>query len=155
MEETQSHSLFSLSIDPVTKAHLSETGKWARFLAIVGFIFLGLMVIAGIYLSITFSSLEPYDSPYGVNPSGMVAAMGVGMMIFYILFAVIMFFPLLFLLRFANKIKTALAANDQELLNTSFQNLKAYFRFIGIITIIGLAFFGIGILFGMVGAIAA
>jgi len=154
MEETQSHPLFSLSIDPVTKAHLSEAGKWARFLAIAGFIFIGLMVVAGIFLSITFSSLET-QSTYNGNPAGMFSAMGVGMMLFYILFAVIMFFPLLFLLRFANKIKTALAANDQEQLNTSFQNLKAYFRFIGIVTIIGLAFYGIGILFGILSAIAA
>lgn len=156
MEENQSQSLFSLSIDPITKAHLNETAKWARFLAIVGFIFLGLMVIAGIYLSMTVSSFESIDSsPYGRNTSNMFAAMGVGMMIFYVILAVIMLFPLLFLLRFANKIRHALAGNDQDVLNTSFQNLKAYFRYIGIVTIVGLAFYAIAILFAILGAAAA
>jgi ABC-type nickel/cobalt efflux system permease component RcnA len=34
--------------------------------------------------------------------------------------------------------KTALYGNDQENLNSSFQNLKRYFRYVGIITIIGI-----------------
>jgi len=40
--------------------------------------------------------------------------------------------------RFANQMKTALYGNDQEDLNASFQNLKKYFRYVGIITIISL-----------------
>ena len=43
MESNQ--SLFSLNIDPVTKVHLSEMAKWARFLAIIGIISLVLMVV--------------------------------------------------------------------------------------------------------------
>jgi hypothetical protein len=49
-------NLFSLTVDPVTKAHLYETAKWARFLAILGFVFLGLMVIGGIFASFMLSS---------------------------------------------------------------------------------------------------
>ena len=56
----------------------------------------------------------------------------------FIVAAVIWFFPLLYMLRFANQMKTALYGNDQENLNVSFQNLKRYFRYVGIITIIGI-----------------
>jgi len=42
--------------------------------------------------------------------------------------------------------KDALQRNDQETLNLSFQNLKAYYRITGILTIIGLAFFALGLL---------
>jgi hypothetical protein len=52
--------------------------------------------------------------------------------------AVVGFFPLLYMLRFANQMRTALDGNDQEKLNESFQNLKRYFRYFGIITIIGM-----------------
>lgn len=152
MDEVQNEPLFSLSIEPITKAHLSETARWARFLAIVGFIFLALMVVAGIWLSTTIASdFSHLENEYG-RSSGMFAAMGAGVMVFYIIGAVIMFFPLLFLLRFANKLKTALAANDQQVMNTSFQNLKAYFRYLGIITIIVLAFYAIIILFQLLAA---
>lgn len=31
MEENQNKPLFSLSIDPVIKSHLSETARWGKF----------------------------------------------------------------------------------------------------------------------------
>lgn len=155
MEEVHDQQLFSLSFEPITKSHLIETARWARFLAIVGFIFLGLMVVAGIWLSTVMASdFGRLDNEYGRNTSGMFAYMGAGIIVFYVIAAVIMFFPLLFLMRFANKVRTALAANDQEILNTSFQNLKAYFRYLGIITIIVLVFYGIAILFSILSAAA-
>jgi hypothetical protein len=50
--------------------------------------------------------------------------------------------------------RAALNGNDQQALNTSFQNLKACFRYIGIITIIALVFLAIGLVFGIMGAAA-
>jgi hypothetical protein len=55
----------------------------------------------------------------------------------FLIWAVILFFPLMYMLRFANQMKTALNANDQGSLNISFQNLKRFFRYLGVITIIG------------------
>lgn len=152
MQESQNQSLFSLSIDPVTKTHLIETSKWARFLAIVGFIALGLMLLFGIYMSTVFSSMDRFDNLYGRSSSNVFSMLGAGMAVFYIVVAVIMFFPLLFLLRFANRMRSALAGNDQEVLNGSFQNLKAYFRYLGVITIIGLAFYALTIIIAILGA---
>ncbi len=83
----------------------------------------------------------------GAYSSGIFAA-------YMIVIALLYFFPLLFTLRFANKMRTALSTNDQQALNTSFQNLKICFRYIGILTIIGLVFFGIAMIFGIIGAAA-
>ena len=152
--ETTNTSLFSLSIDPVTKAHLTETAKWAKFLAIVGMISLVLMVIAGVFGSaMLFTTMSGgIDRDY---PSTGMAAYSSGIMATYmVVIAVIYFFPLLFTLRFANKMKAALYGNDQQALNIAFQNLKACFRYIGIITIIGLVFLAIIIIFGIIGAAA-
>ena len=112
MEQTSSTSLFSLSIDPVTKTHLSEAAKWARFLAIVGMIFLVMMILAGVFGSaMLFSTMGGMDDNYG-GGTGM-GAYGSGIMAAYlVVIAVIYFFPLLFTLRFANKMRTALNAND-------------------------------------------
>lgn len=152
MEENQSQSqLFSLTIDPLIKSHLSETARWGKFLAILGFILCGLVVIIGIFFGSIFSMLAtrsevPYNSP--VN-SGSFGAM---MAIVYIIIAVIYFFPCLFLYRFSSKMKTALNGNEQTDLTLAFQNLKSLFRYVGIITVIILAIYLIIFLFAILGA---
>lgn len=129
-------TLFSLSIDPVTKTHLAETAKWAKFLAIVGMIFLLIMIASGVLTSVTISRYEElYNEQFGL-PREMAEGLGAGIAVIYIIFAIIAFFPMLFMLRFANYMKKALRNNDQERLNASFQNLKVYFRYTGVILII-------------------
>ena len=83
-------------------------------------------------------TMSKYDSTYSTN--SLKNIMGAGMIIFYIVCAVIAFFPYYFLLRFANKMKAALVSNDQDSLNGSFQNLKILYRYMGILMIISLAF---------------
>jgi hypothetical protein len=144
MEE--SPSLFSLTIDPVTKANLTETAKWARFLAIVGFVFLGIMVLSGLLISLTLSRFETID-----GGSGMMNVAGGSVAMLYIIMAAIAFFPLLYTLRFANQMRGALNSNDQALLNASFQNLKVCYRYLGIVTIISLALSALSLLFGLAG----
>lgn len=141
MEEIQPSSLFSLSIDPVTKVHLSETARWARFLAIVGLVSVVLLVVGGVFYSIWITSLmQSMQDTYGSSfPSRNYSnGMVIGSAAMFIIAAVVAFFPMLYLLRFANQMRTALNGNDQQNLNTSFQNLKIYFRYLGIITIIAL-----------------
>lgn len=144
----QTPSLFSLSIDPSSKGHLSEAAKWARFLAIVGFVFLGFLLLAGIFVSVTLSRFDNYGDPT-FRPGGLGAVMGAGTAVLYIIMALIYFFPLLFLLRFANAAQSALASNDQELLVQSFLNLKRFLRYVGILTIIALAFMVLSIVFSL------
>lgn len=154
METTLTTPLFSLSVDPVTKVHLSEAARWARFLAIMGFIFLGLMVIGGIIAGLVMAtSMSQFDNEYGSSGAGfMMGSFGAGMAVVYIILAVLYFFPCLFLFRFATKTKRALAANDQTDLNLGLQNLKSMFRYMGILTIIILAFYAIAFIFGLLGA---
>ena len=151
MEVKDTSSLFSLSVDQVTKAHLTEAAKWARFLAIVGFVFLGLIIAAGIFLSI---SLATSMSGIDATETGFGAAYGIGMAAVYLVLVLIWFFPLLFLLRFSNGAKRALAGNDQTALNSAFQNLKICFRYVGIITIIILAVYALVIVFAVITASA-
>ncbi len=156
MEHTQPASeLFSLTIDPATKAHLSEAAKWARFLAIVGMVFLAIIIIFGFFgAAMLFSTANNFGGPeYGTPGMGGMGGMASTFFAVYIVIAaVIWFFPLLYTLRFANQMKIALAGNDQQALNKSFQNLKICLRFLGIVTIIILAIYAIVIVFAIVGA---
>ncbi|RYZ27304.1 MAG: hypothetical protein EOO10_13120 [Chitinophagaceae bacterium] len=147
MEENS--SLFSMAIEPVTKEHLSETAKWARFLAIVGFIALVLIVAVGIYTSIVLSRFEDM---YGSGRRGMGNVLGIGTALTYLVVFLIYIFPIVFMYRFAGKMKQALESHDQEALNISFQNLKVCFRYLGIVTIIGIVFVAIFVFLGIASA---
>ena len=153
MEQQESMSLFSLSIDPLSKSHLTEAAKWARFLAIIGMVVLVLMIIFGLFFSTMMAvSSNPFEEPVE-GGSGLMSGFGVGMAILYIVLAAIWFFPLLYLLRFANSMRAALHGNDQNALNVSFQNLKSCFRYVGIITIILLVFYALIFTLAIVGSV--
>ena len=151
MEQTPNTSLFSLMIDPITKAHLFETARWARFLAIVGMVFTGFGALMVIFFVSNFTSITGANNDFGGN-NNIFPGFGVGVAIFYMLLLLIWFIPILYLLRFSNRMKTALNGSDQNALNNAFQNLRSCFRFFGIITIIVLAFWAIGIIFMILGA---
>ena len=153
MEQNQDLSLFNLNLDQTGRSHLAEAARWAKFLSIIGFIMCGIIILVGVFFGSVFSTLT---SGYGNNPYDDLsasAASGLGTMaaVFYIIFALIYFIPTLFLYRFATKTKTALASDDQVVLNASFQNLKACFRFVGILTIIMIAFWLLAMIVGLLG----
>jgi hypothetical protein len=145
-EQNQETSLFGFGIDQSSRAHLSEAAKWAKFLAIVGFIMCGLIVIiaffAGSFLAMMSNS---YNDGYR-SPVRLTGGMGGVVIVFYVGIAILFFLPYLFLFRFATRMKTALNTNDQLTLNSSFQNLKIMFRYVGILTIVLLSFYALIIL---------
>lgn len=143
-------ALFSLSIDPATKAQLSETAKWARFLAVAGFVFLLLVVFFGLYSTLVISRYEDVFNGY-LGRRGIMDSIGTGVAAVYVIVSVVAFFPLLFMFRFANQMHRALFSNNQALLNGSFQNLKIYFRYLGIVTIIFLVLTLLSMLVGILG----
>ena len=77
--------------------------------------------------------------------------MGACMILVYVLAGLLYFFPCLFLLQFANKMKIALTEGDDLMLSESFRSLKKTFRYMGVLTIIFLALFLIGMLAGALG----
>lgn len=152
MEQNQNTSLFGLGIDPTSKAHLAEGARWARFLAIVGFVMCGLLALGGIFAGSIFSSMSGrYSDEFG-GAYRVGGGLGAMMSVIYIGIAILYFFPCLFLFRFANYMKAALATDQQNTLNSSFQNLKIMFRYVGIVTIILLCLYALIILIGIAGA---
>lgn len=148
MESTQPTSnerLFELAIDEQSISYLSDTARWAKFLSIVGFILCGMFMMGALlaasfapdYFSYTRSSGR--DSSF-VNMRETFAIGSIFVTIFYILVALVFFFPYLYLYNFSNKMQMALYNNDQGNLHASFNNLRSCFKFVGILTIIMLSF---------------
>ena len=136
MEENQ--ALFSLTIDPGTKAYLNETAKWAKFLSIVAMIvlilvFLFTVLSASVLDNATLVTLGGASTKVSEGASNSVR---IGMVIGSLIMVAIGFIPLFYLLHFANRMKKALASNQQNTLNESFYYLKRYFKFLGIVVII-------------------
>jgi hypothetical protein len=148
-ETTQSH-LFELSFDRESIDHLTETAKWGKFLAIVGFITCGLLLIVSFFVgSIMSSTSALVPSPYPSAESRAVSNLGGAFFtMIYIIGAVIYFFPCLYLYRYSVRMKTALNTNDQTKLNQSLKSQRMLYRYIGIVTIITLSLYVIGLLIG-------
>lgn len=140
VETNNSQSLFDLQLDPVGANYLREGAKWAKFIAIVGFIFCGLMVIIALFAgTILAASMS--------TAMGGASGIGGGVITFiYLVLAALWFFPCLYLFRFASGMQVALRNNEQEKLLNSLKNLKSHFKFIGILLIIMLAFYALAII---------
>jgi hypothetical protein len=145
MESTNQSSFFELSVDLESIEHLTETARWAKFLAIVGFIMCGLIAIVSFFIGTIFAS----SSLSGISGTGagMASALGgVLITLVYLVIAVAQFFPCLFLYQFAVRLRMALRTNDQVKLNQSLKSQKFLFRYAGIATIIVLCLYGVGLL---------
>jgi hypothetical protein len=135
-----------LRLDETNREYLYDTARWAKFLAIVGFIMCALLVVIGLFAGTMMSNMSSrMQDMQGFGDSNPGAGMGMIMTIFYILIAVLYFFPCLYLYRFSTGMIDALADNDQGTLTSSFSNLKACFKFVGILTIIILCLYGVAI----------
>jgi hypothetical protein len=154
MEQNTQAPLFELQVDHQASAYLGDTARWAKFMAIVGFIMCGLIVLIAIFAGSIFATVfSRFGSESGASGmSGLGSAGAVAISIVYILIALLYFFPCLYLYNFASKMQTALRSNDQEQLNQSFKNLKACYRFVGVLMIIYLGFIALAIIFGIIGA---
>ncbi len=130
-----------LIVDSTISAHLKETAVWGKFLGIIGFIYSGFIVLGAIFAASMFAKLtgNATGSSSGLFAGGMVGVVYLGL-------AGVIFFMSMYLYRFAKNIQLALKTNDQESLVTSFKNLKVYFRFAGIITVVALIITVLGIM---------
>ena len=149
--QNQDSGLFGLSIDTTGRQHLIEAAKWARFLAIIGFVFIALFAVfaiaGGSYIAKIFNRTNQFNEVGG----GFTTGMTIGIIIYYLCIALLVFFAYLFLYRFAVNMRMALHGNNQELLNRSFQNLKILYRYWGILTVIGLIFFALFFVIAILG----
>ena len=103
-----------------------------------------IILILALIFAILSATVIPNSMRFTVNgqPTDEITnSMKVGTVIGAIIMTAIAFFPLFFLLQFAGKMRTALAANEQDGLNEAFLNLKKYFRYLGIIVIIVLVLY--------------
>lgn len=134
-----------LQVTPQAQGYLTESAKWGKFLAIMGFIFCGLMVILAFFVP-TLLQTQQYSS----LPSSFGSSMRAGMTVIYLLMAVLLFFPCLYLYRFSTKMQYAVKAVSQENFDESLLNLKSMFKFYAILTIVMLSIYALIFIVGII-----
>jgi uncharacterized membrane protein len=122
-----------IEIEQDTLNHLNTTRKWAMFLAIIGFIFLGLLIIIGLLAGTFLTAFSSGEKGLGVPESLMFVPI--------LLMAVILFFPVLFLFRFSKHTSHAIQNLDKLRLHKAIKNLRYYFAYIGVLIIIIFIFY--------------
>jgi len=117
--------------------HLLKAAKWGKFLAILGFIVSGLMIIGGIMMSFALNMVSDEMVPLNMSISPLVLS------IFYIVIAGIYLIPVIFLNSFSNNAMKAINLSNTENMTASLKNLKNLFVFIGVATVVLLAIYTI------------
>ncbi|WP_051287467.1 DUF5362 family protein [Algoriphagus mannitolivorans] len=125
---------------------LMETAKWGKFLSIVGFVFVGIVLIMAFGFGYIFNQIQSELAQSTPVPLGPMMT-GI-----YLLMAVLYFFPCLYLYRYSRKTKTAVLERDQIQLTEALANQKSLYKFMGILTIVGLCFYAFIFLFAAAGA---
>lgn len=127
--------------------NLRLTARWATFLAIVGFIGLGLMLLGAFAMFSMSSSRNSFSRYSGNDFDGSVLA------IIYLVMAVIYFFPIYYMYQFAMKMKKAIDEKDSMSFTESTGFLRNQYQFIGVITIIILSLYILLIVVGIGGSL--
>ena len=73
------------------------------------------------------------------------------MMLLYLAFAVLYYFPISYLYQFSENTKKQLKTMTITLIRDAFEFLKSHYKFMGILTIILLSFYAIIIFIGLIG----
>ena len=128
MDYSTADTQSDLQLDPDIAEAFQSAARWARFIAIVLFIFIGFFVLILLF-AVAMNA--------GFN---MIADVDPGLQFGLLLLFLIPFTLLVIqLYRFAIRTREAIQRQDQELLNLGLRNLRTYLTVYGILSVLGAA----------------
>lgn len=123
---------------------LRATRPWVKFLAIVGFIFTGLMILIGLIFALVGAAMPAQ--------AGLPANFGRVFGIAYLVLAFLYLMPCLYLIRYARAIE-AIPGTGQAAFEDALKNQKSFWKFMGIMMIVLLCLYVLFIIFGVSAAV--
>ncbi|NPD46718.1 MULTISPECIES: DUF5362 family protein [unclassified Lentimicrobium] len=148
-------------LSPSSIQHLTEAAKWSKFLSIVGFVGVALFIVLALFMGIVLPSLneglgmDAFQQLGNQGNKGNMAIFGPIMAFIYLAFAILYFFPVLYLFNFSKKAQLAIKEMNNELIEASFNNLRKHFKFIGILVIVIIALYALAFVGAIMGGILA
>jgi hypothetical protein len=146
-----------MKLNETAAGFLRESAKWSMFLAILGFVGVAFMLIAGIFMGTIMASLpmgNEMGDRMGSNPFSMMPGL---IAVLYIIIAVLYSFPIYYLYKYADKTKIALQTANSDVLTEGLGYLKSHHKFLGIMMIVVISlyilmFLGMIVFFGAAAA---
>ncbi|TLX71993.1 hypothetical protein E9993_19490 [Labilibacter sediminis] len=128
----------ALTISENTSVFLLSAAKWAKFIAIMGFIAVGFMVLGGLFSGIVMSFME--------NEFAMMPFPPFIFSFLYLAMGALYFFPVYYLFKFSTQAQYAIQTLNTTQLEIAFRNIKSYFKFIGVLIIVMLSLYALAII---------
>jgi hypothetical protein len=125
------------------KANFITIGKWVKFLGIMGFISVGFLAILALIMIIGGSSVS----------LGGEQMMLVGFL--YLVIAGVYIYPALYLVRTSKHLSEAFNRDSQSSFELGVENMKSFFKFVGIFTIVVISLYILMILVAVFAASAS
>jgi uncharacterized protein with PQ loop repeat len=123
----------TIEVDQKSLKNLNITRKWTMFIAIIGFMVLGIMIFFGIITGTFLSAFKSGEKVFGISDLYMV--------IIFSAIGIICLFPVLFLFRFSKHTAKAVQTTDKTELYKALRNLKFYFVYLGMLIMLALSFY--------------
>jgi protein-S-isoprenylcysteine O-methyltransferase Ste14 len=142
---SQNQPELNIKLNMKAVMELKSAGRWSMFLAILGFFGLGIMFLIAILFGFSGGIL-----PTGTNlnfPMYMVS-------IVYLVLIAIYFIPIYYLFQFSKRTSNILIRPDDSNILEAFSYLRRHYQYIGILTIIVLSLYIIGIIITVATSIA-
>lgn len=158
--QASSHSAYpasSGSVTPGTLQALAGTKPWVRLCSILGFIGAGVMILAGLAMIATgaIAGVSSQQSAgFTTQQSTGLAAFPVIMGIMYIVFSIIYLFPALKLWKYGSAIVRLMSTNSTADLENALDQQRGFWKFVGILMVIMIAFMILAVLGGILAGIA-
>lgn len=131
-------NLEGMRVEGQTAEFFKKSGKWGKFIAIISFISVGLILIAAIGMFTVGSYVSSAGNlPFSPTLLGL----------FYLLFGFLTLLYSLYLFRYSNSIIHAADSNSNESLQYAAENIFKFFRLLGILIIVTIALYLIAIIF--------
>ncbi len=140
------------------RKYLLQMVKWAKFLSIIGFIFVAYFVLKALTFNTFLDSfLSPRSMYEPVGPLKMVyTTSGIIIRTISPLFkATVCFFPFWYLYQFSLNLKLALVKNEYLDLDFAFSKLKSFLKTCAIIAVVLLGYFSLELFFIILNRVVA
>jgi len=116
---------------------LLNISKWTRFLSILGFVVLGLMILSILGVGGFIGTVNHYEASRGFYPyvPGMFSWVYASI---HIIMLLVFMVPVYYLFKFSANVKKAVETNNTMVLTDAIGFLQKHYLFIGVLTIIWL-----------------
>jgi hypothetical protein len=144
------------SLTPLAQQYLDQTRPWVRFMSVMIFASAGLMALVGLVMLLAaLLGGVPATGDEGPTARAFAAGVAAGQAFAFVLLAFVYVAPGLYLARYAGAITRLKANATAGGLEDALKHQKSFWRFVGILSVIGLVVTAFAVVLAIVAGVIA